>query len=64
MLAKHYINLLENSKNIEIQKYIVEHLKKFDDLLEILKKELSYRENQATYYKNSMLSFKELINNE
>ena len=50
--------------NIEIQKYIVEHLKKFDGLLEALKKELSYREDQATYYKNSMLSFKELVDNE
>ncbi len=50
--------------DIEIQKYIVEHLKKFDGLLEALKKELSYREDQATYYKNSMLSFKELVDNE
>ena len=50
--------------DIEIQKYIVEHLKKFDGLLESLKKELSYREDQATYYKNSMLSFKELVDNE
>lgn len=50
--------------NIEIQKYIVEHLKKFDSLLEMLKKEFKYREKQATYYKNCMLSFKELTDSE